>query len=287
MAMAGIAGRDRAEPPTSTERVTITAGAAAGAGAGLGGGGDGREGGACGACGVVGERCTVAREPPGAGSFVPADSGFAAPSFGDFENKLIALNQRITVLRSSSTERDRAVSLQCERRAHPPARCYRDTSRFMRAMGIGFVAWLAACSSHDPKRPPELGNCTPSADVTCSPPVTGGGGVGQTSIPPDSSAPSNSDAMSSDAATCGVAVPLLMPTNVYCAPCIETSCCDSAQACSQSMSCQMTMQCTLACGQGDQFCVTGCENTPDPTAYTDFANCLSRFCSPQCPSLRQ
>jgi hypothetical protein len=81
--MAGIAGRDRVEAPTSIERVTTTAG-----GAGLGGGGEGRVGSVWGD--GAGARCTVARDAGDAGTLGPGESGFGAPSFGDFEKRLIA-----------------------------------------------------------------------------------------------------------------------------------------------------------------------------------------------------
>jgi hypothetical protein len=95
IAMAGIAGRERGAPPISIERVTTTAG-----GAGLGGGGDGRTG--AGGCAGVGPRCTVARVLDDAGTFVPGESGFGAPSFGDFEKRLIAFVATIPVSRSRS-----------------------------------------------------------------------------------------------------------------------------------------------------------------------------------------
>jgi hypothetical protein len=152
-------------------------------------------------------------------------------------------------------------------------------------MGIAFVVFIAACSSRAPKRAPELGNCMPSSDVTCSPPSAGGGGVGETNNS-EASTPTGDDGGRTDATTCGGAESAVSPNDPACQACVDANCCPQAKACIGD--CQALVMCTPLCGPGDQGCIAGCVSfsMTGLTAYQNLAACLLTPC-PQCPVLRK
>ncbi|HXN30810.1 MAG TPA: hypothetical protein VN894_03070 [Polyangiaceae bacterium] len=142
-------------------------------------------------------------------------------------------------------------------------------------------ACVVACSPSREKAPPDLGNCIPPPDAACAI-LAGGGG--------SASGTAESGAAVEDGATagaCGGAESLVMNNNMYCEPCIVSSCCMAAMRCDAT--CEAVVQCTQPCAQGDLSCVGGCEGNPTwqagITAYLDFANCVSGAC-PSCPTLQ-
>ena len=123
MAIAGMGGLALAAAPTSTGRVTTTGG-----GGGLGGGGDGRTGATCGCCCGFGARWAALRGVA-AGAFGPdgagGSAGFGAPSFGDFEKRLIRPLSKIPGSCSGSLESAAPgvdnvhIATECESRGDP------------------------------------------------------------------------------------------------------------------------------------------------------------------------
>jgi hypothetical protein len=147
---------------------------------------------------------------------------------------------------------------------------------------------VVSCSSNS-AYPPELGNCVPTGDASCTTPDPGGGG---------GSSPGGGDSGTGDTGItvsgCGTAQNLLASQNTSCIPCVEgeaeaggDGCCGADQACSAISACTNLLSCMLGCAATDVTCQDSCENTY-PTgvnAYNGFAACLSQNCSPQCPTL--
>jgi hypothetical protein len=145
------------------------------------------------------------------------------------------------------------------------------------------VAMAGACSSQ-PSLPPTLGDCTPTADASCTT-VTGGGspsGPGHDS--------GGTDGGGGGGSTCGAAPAALGATATNCVPCVDGTdgtgnlgCCQVALSCTGG--CIPLLSCMLQCRQGDTACQNGCIGRwPDSvTAYNDFASCVTTSCS-TCPS---
>jgi hypothetical protein len=164
----------------------------------------------------------------------------------------------------------------------------------VKPIAVFAIACLAACTSKNPMRPPEVGDCTPTPDAACAQPVAGGGIAGGGSGgKSDSGAPTTIDASISstaDAGVCGTADSLINTANLGCQPCIVMNCCLADQACTGA--CASLLLCTQGpqgCNSKDQGCIARCETlwSDGLTAYQDLALCSSASCSPQCPVLPQ
>lgn len=149
------------------------------------------------------------------------------------------------------------------------------------AISFAVVACVVACSSRSGKLPPVLGNCVPPPDAACASPGGGGGSAAENQG--DSGAGTGTGAAPG---TCGGAEFLVINTNVYCEPCIVSTCCNSAMSCGAT--CQSLLACTQKCTQGDLNCVGVCEDDPTlqagVSAYLDFASCVATC--PACPALQ-
>jgi hypothetical protein len=145
------------------------------------------------------------------------------------------------------------------------------------ASGAALVSMASgACSSSS--HPPEAGDCIGTPDAACSVVTSSGGGSGA----PHGDGGSGSDTGGGEAASgCGTAGTLVATSNIECAPCITTSCCQADQDCSNDPSCLAILQCTAG--------INACESSnPKGVAdYNDFAACLLQNCNPMCPTLPQ
>jgi hypothetical protein len=165
----------------------------------------------------------------------------------------------------------------------------------VKPIAVFAIACLAACTSKNPQRPPELGDCTPTPDAACPKPVAGGGvGGGGSGGNSDSGAPTTLDASISgtaDTGICGTADSLINAANpAVCQSCIVMTCCLADQRCTGA--CASLLQCTQGpqgCSPKDQGCIARCETLwlDGLPAYQDLALCSSMSCSPQCPVLPQ
>ena len=149
----------------------------------------------------------------------------------------------------------------------------------------GLAAVLAAgwaCSSSSAPRPGELGDCHPIGDAGCTPITSSGAGGGPTEGGSGDGAPSDAAATA-----CGT-----IPGGFQsaCTACIQglapDGCCGANLACQSQPACASLLSCAQGCN-GASSCVGTCEqNFPDGTAaYTEFAQCLTNVCSPECPTM--
>jgi hypothetical protein len=165
--------------------------------------------------------------------------------------------------------------------------------RFAFALTVTLAAAVAApaCSSKEPVHPPELGNCIAAPDASCGTIAGSSGGPSH----PGGDGSANMDTGILDSGTCGNAATLISTTNVDCLPCIEGAdggqglCCLVAFACSETSGCTNLLACAEACAANDTTCVDNCENQWQKAvgAYNDFAACIARWCTPECPALPQ
>ena len=154
-------------------------------------------------------------------------------------------------------------------------------------------AWMAllGCSTNATHYAAS-GDCVSDSAATCG---TLGGGGGAEGSQAEAGAESDSGSTASgEAGSCGSAATSLPTQNTVCQGCIATYCCQTAQYCSAS-NCNALLQCAFAaCPTGTTTpladCAQACENTytPYPSAisdYTDYGNCITFYCVPQCPAL--
>jgi hypothetical protein len=139
-----------------------------------------------------------------------------------------------------------------------------------------------ACSSSSAPKPAELGDCHPVGDAGCSPISSSGAGGGPTEGGSADGAPSDAPATE-----CGT---IPGGFQAACTTCIQglapDGCCGANLACQSQPDCASLVSCAQGCGN-DSSCAGSCEQTfPGGTAaYTDFAQCLTNHCSPECPTL--
>jgi hypothetical protein len=158
-------------------------------------------------------------------------------------------------------------------------------------LALAAAAWATAvaCSSKVPSHPPAIGDCIAANDAGCD---LAGGAAGGGVFPGgrDASAVEGSVA-GFDAGSCGIAATLIATANVNCVPCVEmeANCCLADQACSIHSDCIALLECAEMCAAGDPTCLGLCENQyPGAvTPYEDFAACITRNCTRECPTLPQ
>ncbi len=117
---------------------------------------------------------------------------------------------------------------------------------------------LVACSSE--YRPPELGDCTPMGDASCSTSSIGSGSIGGGSD--DASAVCNAG-----------------PAASQCDVCANAKCCMPLTACAGSTQCNNLLSCVMGCG-GAAACVDGCNHNYSGSVTTLDAidSCLMQKC---------
>jgi|SRR5580692_2755874 hypothetical protein len=130
---------------------------------------------------------------------------------------------------------------------------------------------LAACTS-PLQTPPQIGDCTPSAGITCSVGSPGGG----IELPVDGGSVDGSGEIISeslDGGSCGPVDRLLVSD---CASCVIQNCCQSDSYCSNDDGCYASVQCAAA----NMSCPT-----LSPTSQTDlddFLQCVDLYCASPC-----
>ena len=147
---------------------------------------------------------------------------------------------------------------------------------------VASVALGAACSSSS-SQPPELGDCHPTGDASCSGGTVGGGGG------PGSGDGAVDSGGAEGGSSCAAAEAALSAQSPNCGPCVESSCCGSGAACEDlpgTTGCLTLVQCMIGCS-GDGACQEQCSLAASgaaSTAYQDYSSCLAGQC-PACPTL--
>jgi hypothetical protein len=152
--------------------------------------------------------------------------------------------------------------------------------RFARLARLGFRAALVplatlivmgACSSPI-QTPPEIGDCTASANMTCT--VNSPGGAVE--LPVDSGTVEDGGEIISeslDGASCGRVDTLLVSD---CASCMIQFCCMSDSACSNDTSCYASIQCAALGSSCPTLSPTSQQN------LDDLLQCINLNCPSEC-----
>jgi hypothetical protein len=133
-----------------------------------------------------------------------------------------------------------------------------------------------------------LGDCTATADASCSvdlPPT------GSVSGPPDGAVPDAGGVVVEDAeaGTCGLDFILSQTsqrTFPACQSCVFASpCCLGETACANDGACAAILQCVTGDACTDSTCVGSCEalGASGVSDYTELAQCITMNCSSECP----
>jgi hypothetical protein len=141
----------------------------------------------------------------------------------------------------------------------------------------GAVSGLIACQRGNDELPAELGDCVPTAEAGCRPPV---GGVGTGAPHPEGGTPDAGGGAASTTGSCNVTTLGLSPSNPLCSTCLAVpapnGCCEAVSACEADPNCRARVRCAL--GQMTPPC-------PVDPSYSDFFTCLINLCSSQCSDI--